>query len=83
MLVPLRKLLYELDRWGAGNKAKRGLAVLGIHDGVKLTMGRVEIGLDIEPGLAQPTAAIWKATCRISSWRSRKPPNGRSGGALD
>ncbi|MEK7240746.1 MAG: ATP-binding protein [Gemmatimonadota bacterium] len=52
MLVPpLRKLLYELDRIkGAGNKAKRGLAVLkGFMNGVKLTMGRVEIGLDIEP----------------------------------
>jgi hypothetical protein len=52
MLVPpLRKLLYELDRIaGAGNKAKRGLAVLrGFMNGVKLTMGGVEIGLDIEP----------------------------------
>ncbi|MEK6612720.1 MAG: ATP-binding protein, partial [Gemmatimonadota bacterium] len=52
MLVPpLRKLLYELDRIkGAGNKAKRGLAVLkGFMNGGKLTMGRVEIGLDIEP----------------------------------
>lgn len=52
MLVPpLRKLLFDLDRVaGPGNKAKRGLAVLkGFMNGVKLTMGGVEIGLDIEP----------------------------------
>jgi hypothetical protein len=51
MLVPpLRKLLYELDRIaGAGNKAKRGLAVLkGFINGVRLTVQGVEIGLDIE-----------------------------------
>lgn len=52
MLVPpLRKLLFELDRVaGAGDKAKRGLAVLkGFMNGVKLTMGDIEVGLDIEP----------------------------------
>lgn len=52
MLVPhLRRLLFELDRVaGAGNKAKRGLAVLkGFMNGVKLSLGGVEIGLDIEP----------------------------------
>lgn len=52
MLVPpLRKLLFELDRVaGAGNKAKRGLAVLkGFMNGVKVTMGDIEVGLDIEP----------------------------------
>jgi len=51
MLVPpLRKLLYELDRIaGAGNKAKRGLAVLkGFINGIRLTVNGVEIGLDIE-----------------------------------
>ncbi len=51
MLVPpFRKLLYELDRIaGAGNKAKRGLAVLkGFINGVRLTVNGVEIGLDIE-----------------------------------
>lgn len=51
MLVPpLRKLLFELDRVaGAGDKAKRGLAVLkGFMNGVKLTMGDIEVGLDIE-----------------------------------
>ena len=52
MLVPpLRKLLFELDRVaGAGDKAKRGLAVLkGFINSVKLTMGDIEVGLDIEP----------------------------------
>ena len=52
MLVPpLRKLLFELDRVaGAGDKAKRGLAVLkGFINSVKLTMGDLEVGLDIEP----------------------------------
>jgi len=52
MLVPpLRKLLFELDRAaGAGDKAKRGLAVLkGFMNGVKLAMGDIEVGLDIEP----------------------------------
>jgi len=52
MLVPpLRKLLFELDRMaGAGDKAKRGLAVLkGFMNGVKVTMGDIEIGLDVDP----------------------------------
>lgn len=51
LVPPLRKLLFELDRVaGAGDKAKRGLAVLkGFMDGVKVTMGGLEIGLDIEP----------------------------------
>lgn len=52
MLVPpLRKLLFDLDRVaGAGDKVKRGLAVLkGFMNGVKLTMGDIEVGLDIEP----------------------------------
>jgi len=52
MLVPpLRKLLFELDRVaGAGDKAKRGLAVLkGFMNGVKVTMGDIEVGMDIEP----------------------------------
>ena len=51
LVPPLRKLLYELDRVaGAGDKAKRGLAVLkGFMNGVKVTMGGVEVGLDIDP----------------------------------
>jgi hypothetical protein len=52
MLVPpLRKLLFGLDRVaGAGDKAKRALAVLkGFLNGVKVTMGDIEVGLDIEP----------------------------------
>ncbi len=51
LVPPLRKLLFELDRVaGAGDKAKRGLAVLkGFMNGVKVTMGDIEVGLDIEP----------------------------------
>lgn len=47
----LRSLLYELDRVaGAGNKVRRGLAVLRSFIGsIKLTMGDVALGLDIEP----------------------------------
>ena len=51
MLVPpLRKLLFDLDRVaGAGDKAKRGLAVLkGFMNGVKVSIGGVDVGLDIE-----------------------------------
>ena len=51
LVPPLRKLLFELDRVaGAGDKAKRGLAVLkGFMNGVKVTLGDLEVGLDIEP----------------------------------
>src|SRR6266446_1880009 len=51
LVPPLRKLLFDLDRVaGAGDRAKRGLAVLkGFMNGVKLKMGEIEIGLDIEP----------------------------------
>lgn len=51
LVPPLRKLLYELDRAaGAGNKAKRALAVLkGFMNGVKVSLGDLEIGLDIDP----------------------------------
>ncbi len=47
----LRGLLYELDRVaGAGNKVKRGLAVLRSFIGsIKLTVGDLALGLDIEP----------------------------------
>lgn len=47
----LRSLLYDLDRMaGAGNKAKRGLAVLRSFIGaLKVTVGDVSIGLDIDP----------------------------------
>ena len=47
----LRGLLYELDRLaGAGDKVKRGLAVLRSFIGsIKLTVGDVALGLDIEP----------------------------------
>ncbi len=52
LLVPqLRTLLYELDRMaGAGNKVRRGLAVLkSFVGGIKVSFGDVELGLDIEP----------------------------------
>ncbi len=47
----LRSLLYDLDRIaGTGDKVKRGLAVLRSFIGaLKLTVGDVSIGLDIEP----------------------------------
>jgi hypothetical protein len=51
MLVPpMRKLLFELDRVvGAGDKAKRGLAVLkGFMNGLKVKMGEIEVGLEVE-----------------------------------
>ena len=51
LVPPLRKLLYELDRGaGAGDKAKRGLAVLkGFMNGLKVSLGDLEVGLDIDP----------------------------------
>ena len=50
LVPPLRKLLFELDRMAdTGDKAKRGLAVLkGFMNGIKVTMGNIEIGLDID-----------------------------------
>lgn len=47
----LRGLLFELDRIkGAGDKVKRGLAVLRSFIGsIKLTVNDVALGLDIEP----------------------------------
>jgi hypothetical protein len=52
LLAPhLRAVLYDLDRMaGAGDKVKRGLAILRSFVGaLKLTVGEVSIGLDIEP----------------------------------
>ena len=52
LLAPqLRRLLFELDRMaGAGNKARRAIAVLKSFVGsVKLSIGDMDIGLDIEP----------------------------------
>ena len=47
----LRSLLFDLDRVaGAGDKVKRGLAVLRSFIGsIKLSVGDITIGLDIEP----------------------------------
>jgi hypothetical protein len=47
----LRSLLYDLDRLaGAGDKVKRGLRVLrGFIGGLKITVGDVTLGLDIDP----------------------------------
>jgi hypothetical protein len=52
LLAPhLRRLFFDLDRMaGAGYKVRRGLAVLKSFIGaVKITVGEVEFGLDIEP----------------------------------
>lgn len=52
LLIPqLRRLLFELDRMaGAGDKVKRGIAVLkSFIGGVRVTVGDVEFGLDIDP----------------------------------
>jgi hypothetical protein len=52
LLAPyLRSLLYDLDRMaGAGDKVKRGLAVLRSFIGaIKVTMSDMTFGLDIEP----------------------------------
>lgn len=51
LVPPLRKLLFDLDRVaGAGDKAKRALGVLkGFMNGVKVTIGELEVGLDIDP----------------------------------
>lgn len=52
LLVPqLRRLLFDLDRIaGAGDKARRGLAVLkSFLNGIKVTFGDFEIGLDTDP----------------------------------
>jgi hypothetical protein len=48
---PLRNLLFDLNRIaGAGEKAKRALAVLkGFIDGFKVTVGEMEFSLDIDP----------------------------------
>ena len=52
LLVPyMRRLLFDLDRLaGAGEKVRRGLAVLRSFVGaLQLTMNDVTIGLDIDP----------------------------------
>ena len=52
LLAPhLRRLLFELDRIaGAGDKARRGLAVLkSFASAIKISVGEFDIGLDIEP----------------------------------
>jgi hypothetical protein len=49
--APLKAVFFELDRLAdAGDRVKRGLRVLrSFLGGLKLKMGEVEIGLDIEP----------------------------------
>jgi hypothetical protein len=52
LLAPhLRRLLFDLDRIaGAGNKVRRGIAVLkSFIGGIRVNIGDVEFGLDIEP----------------------------------
>ena len=53
LALPLRKLLFSLDRSAsAGNKAKKALRVLkSFASAVKVKVGEVELGLDIEPEL--------------------------------
>lgn len=50
---PLRKLLLSLDRMeNVSNKVRRSLRVLkGFANGVKVTVGDISIGLDVEPEL--------------------------------
>lgn len=72
LLVPLphlRRLLYDLDRLaGAGAKAKRGLAVLKSFIGsIKVSVGDVEFGLDIDQKREQPTAATSRSTFQTCS----------------
>ena len=52
LLAPhLRRVLFDLDRIaGAGNKARRGLAVLkSFVSAIKISVGDINIGLDVEP----------------------------------
>jgi hypothetical protein len=51
LVPPLRTLLFALDRVaGAGDKAKRALAVLkSFMDGLKVSLGDIEVGVDIDP----------------------------------
>jgi hypothetical protein len=52
LLAPhLRRLLFDLDRIaGAGDKVRRGMAVLKSFVGaIKVKVGDIDIGLDIEP----------------------------------
>lgn len=53
LAVPLRQVLFSLDRAAnAGHKAKRALSVLkGFVSAVKVKVGEIEFGLDIEPEL--------------------------------
>lgn len=65
LLVPhLRRLLYDLDRFaGAGNKARRGIAVLkSFISAIKISVGEDEVGIDIEPEQGAATVVIWKLT---------------------
>lgn len=51
IVPPLRKILFDLDRIaGAGEKVKRGLAVLkSFMNGLKITLEDITVGLGIEP----------------------------------
>ncbi|MDN0076704.1 ATP-binding protein [Crenobacter sp. SG2303] len=52
LLAPqLRRLLFELDRMaGAGDKVRRGIAVLkSFVAAIKVKVGEIDIGIDIEP----------------------------------
>ncbi len=52
LLAPeLKRILYDIDRLaGAGDKARRGLAILRSFVGsIKVSVGELDIGLDIDP----------------------------------
>lgn len=51
LISQLRRLLFDLDRMaGAGDKVRRGIAVLkSFIGGVRVTISDVEFGLDIDP----------------------------------
>ncbi|MFZ1983245.1 MAG: ATP-binding protein [Desulfatitalea sp.] len=51
LISQLRRLLFDLARMaGAGDKVRRGIAVLkSFIGGVRVTIGDVELGLDIDP----------------------------------
>lgn len=54
LLIPqLRRILFDLDRVaGAGDKVRRGIAVLkSFIGGVRMTVGDVGFGIDIDPEL--------------------------------
>ena len=77
----LRTLLYDLDRMaGAGNKVKRGLAVLRSFVGaLKVTVGELSLGLDIDPEKGAADSGDLEIDLPISSlpW-AKQPKRGKA-----